>query len=124
MDFTLIILAGLAAGSFGFVLGSGVAKITKTSIISFFQAQINAYVAGFLQNLQEHPDQVDAIVSPFMDSIMRALQGGEKGQPREKTFKVAGIPIPSSLISKGLEILLGRVGAPKQVSDSLLPLPS
>ncbi len=123
MDFTLVILLGLATGSFGFALGLGIKNFTIPRIKASILNLINSYVAGFLQNLQEHPEQVDAIVTPFIDSVMRQLQGNEKGPGKDRTFKIAGIPIPQSLVTKGLEMLLGNL-KPKQNSNSLLELPS
>jgi hypothetical protein len=125
MNFILEILLGLTAGSFGFALGIGIKNFTIPRIKQHIFDLINAYVAGFLANLQNHPEQVDAIVAPFIESAMRQLQGGDEKTPHDKSFKILGFPVPQSLINRGIELIFGKLtkGKTSQSSNSLLQLP-
>lgn len=134
MDTFTIIELEILTGGFcalaGLYVGSGLRKFAISRVQSFLFDSINAYIAGFIENLQKDPKMAEQLVKPFIAAAMAELQGGGGSGPREKNFKIGGIPIPSSLISKALEMILGRVAGPipkgSKIIDpeSLLKLPS
>lgn len=115
----------LAASSLcvGLFLGSGVRKFSILKVQSFIAESISTYIAGFLQNLQDHPEQAEAMIKPFIDAILKQISGPETPGAREKNFKIGGIPIPSSIVKMFLERFLGQSGKQQTGLESLLQLP-
>lgn len=128
------IFLGLICVTFGFILALGVQKFTipriKLQISAYIFEQINSYVAGFLQNLQEHPEQAEAMIQPFIAAALKQIQTEVGSGPgsREKTINLFGFKIPMSLLSPLVEqfagrFIKGKMGGSNQNSNSLLQLP-
>jgi len=117
-------LFGLTLGSLGFALGVGVRNLAISRLKVAFFDLINSYVAGFLQNLNEHPEQAEALVKPFVAAVMKELQVGNSPGGKSRGFKIAGITIPGEIVSGLLERLAGRFLNPKtsQGNQSSMPV--
>lgn len=111
LTFELEIFYGLSLGAFGFAAGLGFKNLAIPRIKQHIFDLANAYVAGFIQNLKEHPELVDSLIGPFIESIMKQLQqpAGPGSSPgaRRGGFKIAGFTIPNEILQPIIERVLG-----------------
>ena len=110
-EIILVSLFGLATGSFGFALGIGAKNFTIPRLQAWIFSQMNAYVAGFLQNLHDNPETAEKMVQPFITAVLKQLQGDSPGgspSARGKDFKIMGFKIPSELVQGLAERFLGN----------------
>lgn len=125
MDFTLGILLGLSTGSFGFALGLGIKNFTIPRLKQHFFDLINAYVAGFMKNVQDNPEVAEQFVGPFIQAALKEFQNQTQAPGETKgAFKIAGLKIPNSILQPIIERVVSQFIGKKQNSNSLLELPS
>lgn len=111
----------------GVLLGLGIKNFAIPRIKQHIFDLANAYVAGFMQNLRDNPEMVQEFTAPFIDAIMKQLQGPGEGSGRQKTFKIFGFPVPQEIIQGIASNLLGnfvKKGGPqalRQASGFALP---
>lgn len=124
MDFTLIILYGLAVGSFGFAAGIGLKNFAIPRIKQHIFDLMNAYVNGFLENLQKNPEVAKQFVAPFVDAVISQLQGpAPAGSSRPRGFKIGGFTIPNEILQPIIERIIGNFTKAKPAGNSILGLP-
>ncbi len=98
MSIVLDILVGLAAGSFGFALGIGIKNFAIPRIKQHIFDLMNAYIAGFIENLQKNPELAESLAKPFIAAALKELQSPQvQGSPGGKSrgLKIMGFTIPN-----------------------------
>jgi hypothetical protein len=109
-DLTLWVLLGVACVSLGFALGLGVRNLAIPRLKAYFFDLINSYVAAFLQNLTEHPEQAEALIKPFIAAAMKELQVATSGPgSKSKSLNLFGIKIPGEIANLLIERFAGQI---------------